>query len=150
MNPFANWKLHDVALHNERIKIRNSRDEVVAVATVKSPKREADLHAQIFSECRRRGWIAFHGSMSERTHRTCGEPDFVILADSGRLLMVECKMPNGKLSIEQQAMVAHASKLGHTIHVVRSMEEFFKVSEDNLNEPESTTQWTSSTKPDAT
>ena len=48
--------------------------------------RESDLHEKIFDECRRRGWIALHGSMAERTCRTLGEPDFVILADGGRVL----------------------------------------------------------------
>jgi Holliday junction resolvase-like predicted endonuclease len=88
---------------------------------------ESDLHEQIFSECRRRGWIAFHGAMSERTHRTLGEPDFVILAEGGRLLMVECKSRTGKLSLDQQAIAAHARKLGHTIYTVRSVEEFLTV-----------------------
>lgn len=87
-------------------------------------KVERDLHSQIFEECRRRGWIAFHGSMAERTHRTKGEPDFIILTDDKRALLVECKTATGKLTTEQQAMIAHARKLGHTIHVVRSMQEF--------------------------
>ena len=30
-------------------------------------EREAELHEKIFDECRRRGWIALHGSMAERT-----------------------------------------------------------------------------------
>ena len=130
-NPFANWKTADVELHNARVSkraeeiiVRNLDGEEVAKLTVKC---ERDLHSQIYDECRRRGWIAFHGSMSARTHRTLGEPDFVVLMDGGRLLMVECKTANGKLSPEQQAMSAHAKKLGHTIHVVRSMEDFFNI-----------------------
>ena len=87
--------------------------------------RESDLHAQIFDECRRRGWIALHGSMAERTHRTAGEPDFVILGT--KIYLVECKTRIGKLSIAQQAMIAHAAKLGHTIHIVRSFEEFLNI-----------------------
>lgn len=89
--------------------------------------READLHVEIFDECRRRGWIALHGSMAERTCRTLGEPDFVILADGGRVLFVECKSRTGKLSPAQAALKFHAEKLGHTVHVVRSMEEFLAV-----------------------
>lgn len=94
--------------------------------------KESELHEQIFAECRRRGWIALHGAMSERTHRTAGEPDFVILR--GRtfemhptVLFVECKTRTGKLSMEQSAMIHHAKRLGHTIHVVRSFEEFLKL-----------------------
>src|SRR5690349_3979110 len=75
--------------------------------------REARLHEEIFDECRRRGWIALHGSMAERTCRTLGEPDFVILAGGGRVLFVECKSRNGKLSPAQAALKFHAEKLGH-------------------------------------
>jgi hypothetical protein len=89
--------------------------------------QEAELHEAIFDECRRRGWIALHGSMAERTCRTLGEPDFVILADGGRVLFVECKSRGGKLSRAQAALRFHAEKLGHPVHVVRSMEEFLKL-----------------------
>lgn len=89
--------------------------------------RESDLHEAIFDECRRRRWIILHGSMAERTHRTLGEPDFVILADGGRVLFVECKSRSGKLSQAQAALKFHAEKLGHAVHVVRSMEDFLKL-----------------------
>ena len=90
-------------------------------------ERESDLHEAIFDECRRRCWIALHGSMAERTCRTLGEPDFVILADGGRVLFVECKSRTGKLSPAQFALKHHAEKLGHTVHVVRSLEDFLKL-----------------------
>lgn len=104
--------------------------------------KESELHEQIFAECRRRGWIALHGAMSERTHRTAGEPDFVILAKEqacvsieGEALgipplmlpvvyLIECKTRTGKLSTAQVALHHHAKNLGHTVHVVRSFEEF--------------------------
>ena len=89
--------------------------------------REAELHEQVFAECRRRGWIALHGSMAERTCRTLGEPDFVILADGGRVLFVECKSRSGKLSPAQAALKFHAEKLGHAVHVVRSLQDFLKL-----------------------
>lgn len=89
--------------------------------------REAELHDFISADCRRRGWIAFHGSMSKPTHRTGGEPDFVILADSGRVLLVECKTRTGKLSPEQLAIKVQAETLGHVVHVVRSEREWMEV-----------------------
>jgi hypothetical protein len=88
---------------------------------------EAELHDDIFDVCRARGWIALHGSMAERTCRTLGEPDFTILADGGRVLFVECKTRSGKLSPAQAALKHHAEKLGHTVHVVRSLDEFLKL-----------------------
>ena len=92
---------------------------------------EASLHEEIFAECRRRGWIALHGSMAERTCRTLGEPDFVILADGGRVLLVECKSRTGKLSPAQFALKHHAEKLGHPVHVVRSLQEFLELTTDH-------------------
>ena len=89
--------------------------------------REAELHEQIFDECRQRGWIALHGSMAERTCRTLGEPDFTILASGGRVLFVECKSRSGKLSPAQAALKFHAEKLGHTVHIVRSLEDFLNI-----------------------
>ena len=88
---------------------------------------EASLHDQIFDLCRQRVWIALHGSMAERSHRTLGEPDFTILADRGRVLFVECKSRTGKLSPAQAALKLHAETLGHTIHLVRSYEEFLSL-----------------------
>ena len=107
---------HLFGRQNEKCKMKNG-----AVG------READLHEAIFAECRRRGWIALHGSMAERTHRTAGEPDFIILGDGGRWLAVECKSRSGKLSPAQLALKHHAEKLGHTIHVVRSLAEFMRL-----------------------
>lgn len=120
-NPFANWTERDVFEHQARV---NPKREIVPC---QGEAVEADLHAKIFDECRRRGWIAFHGSMAERTHRNEGEPDFHIWTDGGKSLAVECKSRTGKLSVAQQAMIAHAAKLGHTIHVVRSFEAFLKL-----------------------
>ena len=88
---------------------------------------EASLHDEVFDECRRRGWIALHGSMAERTCRTLGEPDFTIMAAGGRVLFVECKSRFGKLSPAQTALKVHAEKLGHPVHIVRSMEAFLRL-----------------------
>jgi len=93
----------------------------------KSEGREKDLHNQILAECKRRGWIALHGSMAHSTFRTEGEWDFEIKADSGRSYMIEAKTSTGKLSPAQQALHAWARKLGHTVHVVRSFQEFLEV-----------------------
>lgn len=107
------------------------RGETPQPAQSKAAKRESDIHGEIIQECRRRGWIYFHGSMAHATKRTTGEPDFVILADAGRVLLVEVKRPGGKLSTDQIAMQAHARKLGHTIHVVYSFEEFCQAVNNN-------------------
>lgn len=97
-------------------------------------EKERELHAAILAECKRRGWIVFHGSMAHATFRTPGEPDFVCLAppidgmdDSApRTFMIEAKTRTGKLSPDQRAIHAWAAKLGHTVHVVRSLAEFLE------------------------
>ncbi|MBA3354987.1 MAG: VRR-NUC domain-containing protein [Pyrinomonadaceae bacterium] len=88
---------------------------------------EKDLHTWILKECAQRGWVVFHGSMAHATHRTAGEPDFIILACEGRTILVEVKTRTGKLSSEQIGMAQRASKLGHTIHLVRTVREFLDV-----------------------
>ncbi len=128
MNAFRDWKPHDADAHNKRVAMRgvltSEGDQELRREAV---NRESDLHNQIFNECRRRGWIALHGAMSERTHRNPGEWDFTIVADHGRVFFVECKTAAGKLSQEQRALIAWAEKLGHAVHVVRSMEEFLNL-----------------------
>jgi len=50
--------------------------------------------------------------------------------DEGRLLLVECKTKIGKLTTEQRGMIQWAERLGHTIYVVRSMEDFLSIIKD--------------------
>lgn len=85
---------------------------------------ESDLHNQIIDYCKGKGWQYLHGSMAAQTHRTLGEPDFIIMASESRVKFVECKSKDGKLRPEQQAFIAHAARNGHTVYVVRSMEQF--------------------------
>ena len=132
MSFFSKWTEADVAAFNARypkVRVGENRicgiDEDGMLGRVNQP--ESVLHDQVWTECRRRGWIALHGAMSEATHRTLGEPDFTILADSGRVFFIECKTAKGKLSGHQLALKAWAAKLGHTVHVVRSMAEFLQI-----------------------
>jgi hypothetical protein len=96
---------------------------------IKQPKpssgvdRESKLHDDILDECQRRGWLAVHGRMDVRSTITKGAPDFIILTERG-VLLIECKTKEGKLSTDQMAFHAWARRLGHTVHVVRSMDEF--------------------------
>lgn len=100
-------------------------------------ERESDLHAEIFDECRKRQWIVFHSQFGVRTRRCPGEPDFVILCNDSRTLLVECKNKKGKLTVEQNATAAWANKLGHTVHVVRSFEDFIAIADNPLTPNES-------------
>lgn len=115
---------------NFRTRINQERMDKIAAALTPDGK-ERDLHNDIIAECKRRGWLYFHGSMAHRAMRVAGEPDFIICGtrmSCGRqvpiVYFVEAKTGSGKLSIEQQGVIRHAAKFGHTIHVIRSMDEF--------------------------
>ena len=96
----------------------------------KAAQREAVLHDQIREECKRRGWIPNSSRMDKRTGRLKGEPDFGIVASDGRTIYVEAKTATGKLSYEQNCMIAHYAKLDHTVYVVRSLADFLSVLRD--------------------
>lgn len=87
-------------------------------------ERESDLHEYVAGRCRANGWLFFHGSMAHRTHRTLGEPDFIVACERGVTLFVECKSRSGKVTPEQQAVIAMASRLGHSASVISSRNEW--------------------------
>lgn len=92
-------------------------------------ERESDLQDAIIDDCIRRGWQAFYSRMDRSTRRPAGEMDFVIQADGGRTIYVECKAKAGKMSEAQLGVAAHAAKLGHTVHVVRSLQQWTQIAE---------------------
>lgn len=102
----------------------------VSVETSGKPVREeACLHNDILIYCKAHRWIALHGSMAHKTFRVPGEPDYILLASDGRTFFIECKKLGGKPSQDQQAMIAWAASLGHTIHLVHTYSEFLDVVE---------------------
>ena len=114
-------------VRNEANKLKGpAADTVKQSVPDDAVELEKDLHRDIFDYCRNKKWIVLHGAMSERTHRTPGEFDFVIIADGGRVFLIECKTRKGKLSHAQLAMKVHAEWLGHKPAVVRSMTEFLE------------------------
>lgn len=95
---------------------------IVASAPV---EEESVLHEDIRKACAIRGWLPLHGSMAHRAFRTKGEWDFVIIAEWPRLFLVECKDREGKVTKEQAALAAWATRLGWRPTVCRSMAEFW-------------------------
>jgi hypothetical protein len=96
----------------------------------KACKIERELHEQIKAEVKRRKWqIVHHSRMDMASTCPVGSADFVILADGGRVFLIECKTGAGKLTIEQRGMILQAELLGHTVHVVRHFEAFLKIIE---------------------
>lgn len=86
---------------------------------------EAPLQDQIEAECRRRGWPFVRTRMDRKTTFTMeGIPDFVIAADGGKTLWVECKRKNAKQTVEQRGFQMMLERIGHGYHLVRSFSEF--------------------------
>ena len=106
------------------------------VECVADAGRESALHARISAECRKRGWLFFHGSMAHRAMRTIGEPDYTILADHGRVYFIEAKSKGCKLTPQQIGLAMIAEKLGHKIHCVRSLKEFLTIVDPQPTPPE--------------
>lgn len=110
--------------YREMLMRTGSRRGMPVLEKTTAVKREDDLHDSIIDFCKEHGWLYFHGSMAHKTYRTAGEPDFHIWADGGRKFAFECKSRLGKLSTAQLGIIAHAAKLGHTVHAIGSMAEF--------------------------
>ena len=89
-------------------------------------ERERGLHDEILLACSARGWLVVHSRMDVPSTVGIGTPDFVILTDGGRTLLVEAKARNHKPNAAQLAWLAWAKKLGHRGAVVRSLAEFLE------------------------
>lgn len=127
------WTQLEAEAHQTRHGFRGVAQEVEAPRKAK-PSRESELHRLIGQDINRRGWLCCHGSMHTATKRTPGEPDFHCLAPKGRHFMVECKTKTGKLSEDQEWFSARANELGHSVWIVRSIEEWFQVAQSFENE----------------
>jgi len=107
-----------------RLSVARTPNNPDGVPSAPACESERQLHEDILAECRRRGWIAIHSRLDRPSTTVIGSPDFVVCADRGRVYFIEAKTARGKLSKQQMALRCWASKLGHTIHIIRSFEQF--------------------------
>lgn len=110
--------------HQMQIRLHGKVPQPAPIGLEPPVEDEGKLHNEIIEYCEANAWGYLHGAMSRRTHRTEGEPDFTILAPEGRTVMVECKSKTGKPTKEQLAFAALAQRNGHTVYLVRNMEQF--------------------------
>lgn len=112
----------------------------VRVANQKPPappsdaeKNELKLHDKIINYCNSRWpkWKYIHANPSVRSTIQVGAQDFTIFADRARVFCIECKSKTGKRDQDQQIWAKEMEMLGFTVHLVRSMEEFFNLVESN-------------------
>lgn len=94
-----------------------------------APGTEDALHGEIISHLKPNGYVYFHSATHRKTHRTLGEPDFIVFLPNSRTLLVECKTRTGKNSDEQRDVHYALKRLGHTVHIVRSLKHFIQLCE---------------------
>lgn len=124
------------AIPNHYLKLMNPADrlpmgkagrtleEIDAKAAIKSEKQ---LQQIVVSYIQMKGWLVFYGAFGKASNRTPGEPDLTVLLPDGITVFVELKAPKGKLTNNQPEMHAKMNGLGHTVHVVRSLDDFLSI-----------------------
>lgn len=90
---------------------------------------ERKLHEEIIEFCNNQWprWKFIHSRMDQPTCNEKGVPDFVILLPKNRVALIEAKRIGEKVSPAQRDWHAEALRLGHTVFVVHTMEEFLQV-----------------------
>lgn len=89
---------------------------------------ESPLQEKIEEECRRRRWPFVRSRMDKATVFTFpGVPDFVIAADGGRVLWIECKSKTGKQTTDQIGFQMMLNRCGHLYYLIRSFQEFLGI-----------------------
>lgn len=92
-----------------------------------SAGREVEiLHAHVIAECDRRGW-RYSYNRPDKPTTIPGVPDFIILADGGRVIQIECKTEDGNVTLDQAQWMSDAERLGHRVFVCRSVAQIEEV-----------------------
>lgn len=91
--------------------------------------REMKLHDKIIKHCMDQWprWKYIRARPDQASGIQKGCQDFTLFLPGGRTLCIECKSSTGKLSTDQLIWKHEMSLLGHTVHEVRSMEEFLQL-----------------------
>ena len=87
---------------------------------------EGKLHNQIIEWCDHQWPVLkyIHARRDKKATIGVGIQDFTIFLPGGRVLCVECKARNEKPDDAQLAWALQMRMLGHTVHCIRSWEEF--------------------------
>jgi predicted RecB family nuclease len=126
--PITPYDLQQMLSRLERNKVRQPPDTEQLAALAKAPP-EKNLHDRILAECAARHWLVIHSRMDVPSTVGVGTPDFVILTQGARTLLVEAKAGKRNPTAEQLAWLAWAAKLGFRGAIVRSLDEFLKFAE---------------------
>jgi hypothetical protein len=111
---------------SEKVPIISDKKDPCAV------DKEHVLHGQIVEEVKSRGWLCFYNYWGAKAPRPAGEPDMLVYAPKGRLILLEAKAKGKKLSPAQAGVVCHMAKMGFVVFTVRSIEHVRRIF-DNPN-----------------
>lgn len=124
--------------HADLIAYEARRARRPAVAARPDDGPESALHEHIIARCKTLGWHYVHARMDRRSSIGIGCCDFYLFAPCGRVVCVECKAKNGKMTTEQLGVRAHLLRLGFEHRIVRSLEEAMALFRDGGAGSEST------------
>jgi len=90
---------------------------------------EIPLHNRIIKHCNEQfpRWVYLHANPAAKSTIRKGAADFTIFLPPGRVLCVECKARDGKLSQDQLIFIKEMEMVGTKVHVVDSFDEFLKL-----------------------
>lgn len=89
---------------------------------------ESPLQDEIRRVCEGNRWPYHWSRMDKKTRTKKGLADFVIFR-AGKVYAIECKTRTGKRTPEQLAYALLMEREGFTVHIVRSMSEFWEAME---------------------
>jgi len=91
--------------------------------------KEIELHKEIMDWCDAQWprWKYIRARSDQKSTIAVGAQDFTIFTPGGRVLCVECKRSGTKQDRDQLCWATELRILGHTVHVVRSLDEFLKL-----------------------
>jgi hypothetical protein len=80
---------------------------------------ESKVDETVAREAERRGWWA----LKMTRLKLAGMPDWFVLCSGGRLLIIECKAPDGVRSKVQEFVHGRLERIGFTVYLPHSPED---------------------------
>lgn len=96
---------------------------------------ESELHDDIIRLCKSRGWYYVRSRMDKRTTQAVGVPDFIIAADGGKSIWIECKAKGNKPTNEQLATITFLKAKGHVAGICYNMTDVAKLIYESKSNP---------------
>jgi hypothetical protein len=97
---------------------------------------EKDLHEQIETICKAKGYLVRHDRMGRKTTGQIGWPDYEIFMPNKRFCALELKAKGNKASEEQLATIAWFHKFKFTAEIVDNLPDAIRVMESTKPEAE--------------